>query len=84
MFLQQVHLPQKCPSVLALVMKYTIRMANVEDKSICDLDCEISWLFTLAFTCQSLLIFESCIIIQNLLNQHLMMLFLHVVHTQWL
>ena len=47
-------------------------------------DCEISWLFSLAFTCQSLLIFESCIIIQNLLNQHLMMLFLHVVHTQWL
>ena len=45
-------------------------------------DCEISWLFSLALTCQSLLRFESCIIIQNLLNQHLMMLFLHVVHTQ--
>ena len=82
MFLQQVHLPQYCPSVLALVIKYTIRMANVEANQFATCDCEISWLFSLAFTCQSLLIFESCIIIQNLLNQHLMMLFLHVVHTQ--
>ena len=30
MFSQQVHPPQYCPSVLALVIKYTIRMANVE------------------------------------------------------
>ena len=27
--------------------------------------CEISWLFSLALTCQSLLIFESCIIIKK-------------------
>ena len=45
-------------------------------------DCETSWLFSLSLTCQSLLIFESCIIIQNLPNLHLMMLFVHVVHTQ--
>ena len=38
-------------------------------------DCETSWLFSLSFTCQSLLIFESCIIIENLPNLHLMMLF---------
>ena len=36
-FLQQVHQQQKCPSVFALVIKYTIRMAKNEGKSICDL-----------------------------------------------
>ena len=28
-------------------------------------DCETSWLFSLSFTCQSLLIFEACIIIKK-------------------
>ena len=32
-------------------------------------DCEISWSFSLALTGQSLLIFESYIIIHHLLNQ---------------
>ena len=35
-FLQQVHPPQMCPSVIALVIEYSSRMANVEGKSICD------------------------------------------------
>ena len=50
----------------------------------CDLWLWNFLVISLSFTCQSLLIFESCIIIQNLLNLHLMMLFVHVVHTQWL
>ena len=38
--------------------------------------------FHLLLHAKAYLIFESCLIIQNLPNLHLMMLFLHVVHTQ--
>ena len=34
MFTRQVHPQEKCPSVLALVIKYSSRMANIKGKSI--------------------------------------------------